>query len=518
MTFERFISDLSFRFAGLPTGQVHAEAEQALARLVEFLDVERASLFELLPDGKAMAVTFSWAKPGVDSIPPPLRIEGNYFWYHERLRKGEPLRFDRIPDDVPAEAQQERTYAYEHGMRSHICIPLAVNGQWMCALGAGTFTRFFAWSDSTVLQMRAVGQILANALYRERIETELHETIRELHQLQERLTAENEYLREESAQQAGFEEIVGRTPALRSMLEQAVRVAPMPTAVLLLGETGTGKELLARAIHARSSRSDRVLVKLNCAALPVSLVESELFGHEKGAFTGATASRSGRFELADGGTLFLDEIGELPLEVQVKLLRVLQDGEFERLGSVRTRRVDIRLIAATNRDLERAIAEGRFREDLYYRLAAFPIRVPPLRERREDIPLLVWDLIHRRQAELDRHIEQVPAAEMRALVAAPWPGNVRELGNVIERALILSDGPVLRLDAVFTSASESEPIPASLEVVEREHLLRVLERCGWRINGAGNAAKQLGLHPNTLRSRLAKLGNRRPSRDAAGRA
>jgi transcriptional regulator with GAF, ATPase, and Fis domain len=285
----------------------------------------------------------------------------------------------------------------------------------------------------------------------------------------------------------------------------------MSTPVLLLGETGTGKELLARAIHTRSKRSERPLVKVNCAAIPSSLVESELFGHEKGAFTGATSSKPGRFEVADGGTLFLDEVGELPLEIQAKLLRVLQDGEFERLGSNTTRTVDVRIIAATNRNLERGRAEGTFREDLFYRLSTFPIRVPPLRERREDIPLLVWDWIQRRRGELDRHIERVPERAMEALIRYPWPGNVRELGNVIERAMILSLGPVLQLDGVFDPAAMPAADAAErIDQVERAHFEQVLERCGWRINGNGNAAEILGMHPNTLRSRLKKLGIARP--------
>jgi len=249
---------------------------------------------------------------------------------------------------------------------------------------------------------------------------------------------------------------------------------------------------------------------VNCAALPPSLIESELFGHEKGAFTGATAARSGRFQLADGGTLFLDEIGELPLELQPKLLRVLQAGEFERVGGTRTHKVDARIVAATNRDLPRAIAEGRFREDLYYRLAVFPILAPALRERREDIPLLVWSIIERRQLDLGRHIERVPKRVMDALVSYGWPGNVRELENVIERALILSTGPTLHVEEPLAAATR--PVADRLETVERQHILRVLDRCGWRIHGRDNAAALLGLHPSTLRSRMQKLSIRRPAR------
>ena len=297
------------------------------------------------------------------------------------------------------------------------------------------------------------------------------------------------------------------------------QVAPTSSSVLLLGETGTGKELLARAIHDRSPRRTRALVTVNCAALPPTLIESELFGHEKGAFTGATAAKLGRFELADGATLFLDEIGELPLDLQPKLLRVLQAGEFERLGGTRTLRADVRIIAATNRDLARALAEERFREDLYYRLSVFPIAVPPLRDRREDIPLLVWAIIERRQAALGRRIERVPQRIMDALVRYAWPGNVRELENVIERALILSTDSTLRLEEPFAAGPRGVARPAGdrLEHVEREHILAVLERCDWRINGPGHAADVLGLHPNTLRSRMAKLGIRRPARRAEPR-
>jgi transcriptional regulator with GAF, ATPase, and Fis domain len=325
--------------------------------------------------------------------------------------------------------------------------------------------------------------------------------------------SENLRLRREITSRTGFAGILTQNRRMLEIIELIDRLRDSTTTVLFEGETGTGKELLAHAIHDRSPRRDRVLVKVNCAALPPTLIESELFGHEKGAFTGATATRPGRFELADGGTLFLDEIAELPVELQPKLLRVLQDGEFQRVGGTRTYKVDVRLVAATNRDLLRAIDDGRFRDDLYYRVAAFPIHVPPLRDRREDIPLLVWSIIERRQIALGRRIDTIPTRVMDALRRYDWPGNVRELQNVVERALILSPGAALRLEEPL--ATQTRRAPDRLDQNEREHILRILERCRWRINGEGNAAAVLGLEPSTLRSRMQKLGIRRPARPQA---
>jgi transcriptional regulator with GAF, ATPase, and Fis domain len=294
------------------------------------------------------------------------------------------------------------------------------------------------------------------------------------------------------------------------------KVAPTDVTVLILGETGTGKELIARAIHAASKRADHPLIKVNCAALPASLAESELFGHEKGAFTGAVSQRIGRFELADGGTIFLDEVGDLSLEVQAKLLRVLQDGEFERLGSAKTLRTNARILAATSRDLEGDVDKGRFRTDLYYRLRVVPLKVPPLRERRNDIPLLVWHFIERARVKHQRMIRDVPSKTMEALVAYDWPGNVRELENVIERAVVLSAGEQLDvIDNVIATRSlsiGSSPAAdvADLSAIERTHITAVLEQCGWKVKGAGNAAERLGLNPSTLRGRMTKLGIKRP--------
>ncbi len=332
-----------------------------------------------------------------------------------------------------------------------------------------------------------------------------------------RLQEQNLYLQEEIKSVHNFEEIVGRSPALLAVLDKVSRVAATDATVLITGETGTGKELIARAIHSRSRRAARPLIKVNCAALPGGLVESELFGHEKGAFTGAIARRIGRFELADGGTLFLDEIGELPLETQAKLLRVLQEHEIERVGGGAAIHVDVRIIAATNRDLIKSVREKTFREDLYYRLSVFPVALPPLRERAEDIPMLVRFLVERFAARIGKRLEGVSRETMRRLASYRWPGNIRELENVLERAIILASGPVLEFEIDGERppalAAAEGPAPTSLEEVERRHILDILGQTNWVIEGSRGAAGLLGLHPNTLRSRLKKLGIVRSSHD-----
>ena len=311
-----------------------------------------------------------------------------------------------------------------------------------------------------------------------------------------------------------FEEIIGESPALKRTLKQVEIVAPTDSTVLLLGETGTGKELIARAIHNLSFRRERTLVKVNCAAIPTGLLESELFGHEKGAFTGAIAQRIGRFELANRGTIFLDEIGDIPIELQPKLLRVLQEREFERLGSTRTIHTDARLIAATNRELHNMVEQRKFREDLFYRLNVFPIYVPALRERSEDIPLLVNHFAQRFARRMNRTIETIPAETMAALTRYPWPGNIRELQNLIERAVILSHGPVLQiplkdLDNGIALRRDNGK-DRTLEAAERAHILAILNETRWVLGGARGAALRLGMNRSTLQFRLKKLGIIRP--------
>jgi formate hydrogenlyase transcriptional activator len=336
----------------------------------------------------------------------------------------------------------------------------------------------------------------------------------QLERYKERLQIENAYLQEEIRTERGFEEIIGRSPALRAVLRRVTQVAGVETTVLLTGETGTGKELIARAIHALSPRKNRPMIKINCGAIPQGVVESELFGHERGAFTGALQRRIGRFELADKGTLFMDEVGELPLDTQVKLLRVLQEQEFERLGGGRPIQVDVRVVAATNRDLDVEIAHSRFRNDLYYRLNVFPIRVPPLRERPDDIPALVRHFLAHFERKLAKPLRGVTPEGMRQLQDYPWPGNIRELQNVLERAGVLARGPIVDVTASLGAADQpaTGTLPVADERIltldehEQQQIRRALDEAGGRIHGPGGAAAMLGLNASTLRSRMERHG------------
>jgi PAS domain S-box-containing protein len=350
----------------------------------------------------------------------------------------------------------------------------------------------------------------------EKANEQLKLRLKEIETLKNQLQLENKYLQEEIKLTYNFEEIISRSKDFQKILQQIQQVASTDATVLILGESGTGKELIARAVHNISNRSKRPLVKVNCATLPANLIESELFGHEKGAFTGAMDRKIGRFELADGGSIFLDELGELPVELQAKLLRVLQEGEFERLGNPKTMKVNVRVIAATNRNLLQAIEKKEFREDLYYRLNVFPILCPPLRDRKEDIPLLVKHFCQKHEGKIGRKISNIPAKVMDALMAYNWPGNIRELENIIERAMILSQGgsleygewiPVERFQA--SANGNGTPSSTKLEDVEKEHIIEVLKKTGWKVSGEKGAAKILGLNPTTLEARMKKMGIKR---------
>jgi formate hydrogenlyase transcriptional activator len=407
-----------------------------------------------------------------------------------------------------AEESECAKYWLAEGVRSFCSAPLLFHDRVLGALDIGR-RREDTFSPEEIELLGEIAKQIAIAV-------ENAQAYRQITELKDRLAKENVYLVEEVRTEHNFEEIVGESAALRRVLKEVETVAPTDSTVLICGETGTGKELIARALHDLSPRRDRAFVKLNCAAIPTGLLESELFGHEKGAFTGAITQKVGRFELAHHGTLFLDEVGDIPPELQPKLLRALQEQEFERLGSTRTIRVDVRLVAATNRDLAQMVADGRFRSDLYYRLNVFPVVLPPLRERREDIPKLARHFTQRFAQRMGRRIQTIPAEVMDALVRYPWPGNVREMQNIIERAVILSRGPELEIPlSAFkqhaTAAAVDLPSGLStLEEAEREHILRALGKTNWILGGPAGAAFKLGMKRTTLQSKMRKLGIARP--------
>jgi formate hydrogenlyase transcriptional activator len=417
----------------------------------------------------------------------------------------------------------------DEGIKSWCLVPLVIRGGALGLLGLGRVNEDSFSKDDAEFLSQVAGQIaiaLDNAL-----------THQEITQLKDKLALEKLYLEEEIRSDLNFEQIIGKSPALRHVLELVETVAPNDSTVLLLGETGTGKELIARAIHDHGRRKDRPFVKLNCAAIPTGLLESELFGHEKGAFTGAINQKPGRLELADRGTLFLDEVGDIPLELQPKLLRALQEREFERLGSNHTRKVNVRLVAATNRDLEAMVAAREFRSDLYYRLNVFPIRIPPLRERREDIPLLMRYFVQKYARQMQKHIDTIPVAAVKKLKAWEWPGNIRELENFIERAVILTRGrslevPFVEVNEVVTATSVYSPVSVGLEEIarivkvtmdelhkgtasapahahderQRQEITRILQETKGRVGGPNGAAARAGVNRTTLLSRMKKLG------------
>jgi transcriptional regulator with GAF, ATPase, and Fis domain len=424
------------------------------------------------------------------------------------VRRGEMFKVADV-DQLPDNLWREKKYCREQGgIKSFLFIPLNIGGTVVGLVSFASYRVKRTWPDVLIQRLRLLWEIFGNALERKRADQKMQEALAEIEQLKNRLEAENLYLRDQIDIEQKHEEIIGQSVAIRKVLLQVEQVANTDATVLLLGETGTGKELLARAIHNLSGRKARAMIKLNCAALPSTLIEAELFGREKGAYTGAMATQIGRFEAADGSTIFLDEIGEIPLDLQAKLLRVLQEGQFERLGSPQPIEVDVRIIAATNRDLSKAVKEGRFREDLYYRLNVFPISVPPLRDRREDIPLLVWAIVREFGSVFGKTIERIPKKNMEALERYLWPGNIRELRNMIERAMILSNSSTLVVDLPDNSPTSTSQ-NMSLEEMERMHIVSIMERTGWRVRGKNGAAEILDLKPTTLDSKMKKLGIKR---------
>ena len=421
--------------------------------------------------------------------------------------------------DLPPEAAVDRASWEALATKSSLMVPIVTASAVSHLIVMASVTDERDWPVEYVPRLRVLGEMMAAAVQRAHAFESLRIAHEEVKRLRDRLERENVSLRKEVAHGTGSDLVIGRSPAIMHALELATQVASTDATVLLIGETGTGKERFASFIHQASSRRGHHMVRVNCSAIPTALIESELFGREKGAYTGALSRQIGRFELAHGSTLFLDEIGDLPIDVQVKLLRVLQERTIERLGNPRPVDVDVRIIAATNRDLEAAVRAGTFRSDLFYRLNVFPIVVPPLRERREDIPALVETLVDELSMLMRKRIDSVERASIEALTRYHWPGNVRELRNVLERALILASGPSLSVapppvPATAPAVATASPVSRDMRDVEREHILRVLEAANWKVRGANGAAEVLGLKPTTLEARIAKLGIRRPNRRA----
>jgi formate hydrogenlyase transcriptional activator len=472
--------------------------------------IERIDVIEIfLLDGeeavlKAHTGLPEWVIEQIRRLPPPQ----GYTW--KVISDGQP----RYCADVDQDAFIHPSFR-AFGIKSYVSMPIRAEGQTVGAININSLQKH-AFDDDELRLLEILSAHLETAINNAQQAEALRRALAEVERLKNRLQAENVYLQEEITTTHHWGEIIGQSRALQEVLRRVAQVAPTDATVLIQGETGTGKELIARAIHRRSRYRDRPLVKVNCATLPAGLVESELFGHEKGAFTGAVSRKIGRFELADGGTIFLDEISELPLELQAKLLRVIQEGEFERVGSSHTITVNVRVIAATNRDLATAVQTGGFRADLFYRLNVFPLTLPPLRERKDDIPLLVECFLARMAKKLGKELKGLSDDSMARVMRYSWPGNVREVQNVIERAAILARGPIVEIDEAIEQRllPSSHPPPiTSLQDVERAHILHVLTETRGIIEGPRGAARILGLHPNTLRFRLQKLGiknSRRP--------
>ncbi len=508
--FQELVADVSSRLVTAPDEKAEAIVQDCMRSVCEFVEADRSTIFWLDAESDTISVEYIWSPDGN-----PFRLVSmdQFPKFGAELKAARAVRIDDVPS-MPDEYATDRENLHRYGLKSFIALPLVVGGATVGGMTCGRLKKQKSWSDQAVQDLTVFAELFANYVLRLKSRQALDSALQQLTSAKERLEAENVYLRHEIELTHGFDEIIGRSEVVLHSLQLVEQVAPTKTPVLIMGETGTGKELIARAIHELSERCERPLVKVNCAALPANLIESELFGHEKGAFTGADGAKRGRFDLAHGSTLFLDEIGEIPIELQAKLLRVLQEGEFDRLGGNETIKVDVRLVVATNRDLAEAVREGEFRSDLYYRINTFPILLPALRARGDDIELLAQHFVRMHAPRLGRDVNEISAQMMNQLNRYAWPGNVRELEGVVQRALISSTGPVLNLAAPLVSGEsvkELVNVPVSdLRLIEREHIVAVLEDAKWKISGSAGAAARLGIPPSTLRSKMKKLSIMRP--------
>jgi formate hydrogenlyase transcriptional activator len=504
LEFERFVAELSGQFINLPSEEIADAIRKGLCRICEQTALDRSVFYKMGGNG-TLVEAVSWTAPGIPPAEVPVVGTDRFPWSIERIQAGELVVFSAV-SEIPGEIDRG---AWAAGTRSAVVVPLSVEGSVGGAVAFHVVRAERTWSQAVVDRLTMVASVFGEVLARQRRDEAVRAAAMEARRLKDQLQVENVYLRREARERLAPTPVVGRSAAVRRVLEQIEQVAATDATVLLLGETGTGKELFATQIHELGSRQSRAMVRVNCGAIPTTLIESELFGREKGAFTGALSRQVGRFELANHSTIFLDEIGDLPIDVQVKLLRVLEERRIERLGSAQPIPVDTRIIAATHRNLEQRISEGTFREDLYYRLNVFPIHVPPLRQRVEDIPLLVWRFVEEFSKAFGKRVDSLDNDNVVALQHYPWPGNIRELRNVVERAMILTTSRRLMIPVPLPSAAAIKR-SSRLTDVEREHIRAVLEGTAWRIRGAGGAAERLGLKPTTLETRMAKLGVKRP--------
>jgi len=547
LKFEELLSSISSKFVDISKDEVEGEIDLALEMIGKFLGVDQVDILKVSKDKTELRATNHWKRKGIKGFSvEDVNFERSFPWYTSKIMSGEIVLVKQLGDypgeagteepflkdfnsnltiingdsildkqrnDYSEEAINARQFLKDFSFNFSLTIPIIIDEKTFGTIGIGSMRREQAWGEALLPRLRLLGEIFFNAMNRKIYEETLQKAFLEIKGLKDQLQADSNYLLEEIKSEYDYEMIIGESDVYKKVLYKVEQVAPTDSTVLITGQTGTGKELIARAIHNASARKGRPLVKVSCAALSPSLIESELFGHEKGAFTNALTRKIGRFEHANGTTLLLDEIGELPFDLQAKLLHVLQEGEFERIGSPSTIKVDVRVIAITNRNLEEDIQKGQFREDLWYRLNVFPINVPPLNQRRGDIPLMVQRFVEKAAKKLGKKIKIIPRKTVETLQNYSWPGNVRELENMIERAVILSQDSTLQIADTLelTGNSGSTEVPSiSLSEKERKHIIQVLETNNWRIDGPKGAAAVLDINPSTLRGRMRKLEIKRP--------
>ena len=530
--FERLLSEVSAKYINMPIEEIESAARKDFGRLASLLggdscnfhafDQEKQDWLTLFDSSEKV---FLWVRRNefAEQLK-KFRSQPDFYekmaYMFEKWDKGEVFIYP-VNDKASKKAKKLEAFVAAHGITSFVSVPLIAAGARLGAMVLAFHSGDHTWPEDIVARIRLFGEVLANALVRKRSEESLRNALSEVRRLKDQIESDYVYLSEEINLEHDFQDVVGNSTALKQLLVKVKQVAPTNASVLLLGETGAGKGVIARTIHNASGRSHRPLVQVNCAALAPTLIESELFGHEKGAFTGAAARRIGRFEIANGATLFLDEIGDLPLDLQVKLLHVLQDGEFERVGGTTTLKTDVRVIAATNKDLQEEVEKGIFRRDLWYRLNVFPLRVPPLRERTEDMPLLINHFVQKYEKKVGKRFNAVSQRTVRALGNYSWPGNIRELENFIERAVIASPGPTLHFEMPMLQFEipvqvNPEGLNAgkrSYQEFEKKCIVEALEKTSWRVEGARGAAAMMGFKPSTFRLHMKALGIKRPGRN-----